>query len=761
MNGKLLLIIFFLKIAGRVLGTNNSYVILAPKIFRPGMKAKINVLILKEQPPGTPVDVEATFLINSIPIASAAGQFRAGTLGSLQLSIPFEGFPRDSNRYNIRKQLRVTGTGGLTFNTTQTNGVFFNTKGFSIYVQTDKGVYKPSQTVHMRILAVYPSLQIHKSKMTIGITDEKNNKLASWKDLITPSGVVTRDFELSSQPNLGTWKITVEVDGRREVKTFDVREYVLPKFKVDVLTNSYAALGNGEIRGFVSAKYTYGKGVKGLAKVWLQFQCAFQSKCDTHPHREFQLDENHSFSIPEKEVKNMYYKHCGYNNAYKWTQFATVNVSVTEDLTGKTYFGTTKVAIRKTDVVLTFPEANPKSFKPSVPFQILLRATRPDNTPLVNQTVRVQILESLAGFRSPDEDGNWTSYYTDENGYLSFNLKVSNDINSVNIFAETVGKNGEKGTSRKYLRRFKSPSRTFLQLKTERYAVQAGEDIIFNMTTTEAISTLNYLVLSKGNIIHSSFLSYSSNVTSATLKIASTRNMSPSVNIVVYFVRADGEIIADSLKVTVNGAFENMVSVKFSSEQTKPGEAVNVNVVASPFSQVGLLAVDKSVLLLDQGNDFSVSQVMQELESYNRNYGGFSSFVRGRRKRSFRFFPWYPSGTNVKQIFQNAGVLVLTDSLKFRTKPNRGSSSRFRFFQKSGARGGRLKSTRNRPSKLAHVTKVRSFFPETWLWEDVETNSSGHAQVQSVSPDTITSWVLSGFAVSNETGFGVANEKPQ
>ena len=40
-------------------------------------------------------------------------------------------------------------------------------------------------------------------------------------------------------------------------------------------------------------------------------------------------------------------------------------------------------------------------------------------------------------------------------------------------------------------------------------------------------------------------------------------------------------------------------------------------------------------------------------------------------------------------------------------------------------------------------------------------SSSGHAQVQSKSPDTITSWVLSGFAVSNETGFGVANEKPQ
>ena len=37
----------------------------------------------------------------------------------------------------------------------------------------------------------------------------------------------------------------------------------------------------------------------------------------------------------------------------------------------------------------------------------------------------------------------------------------------------------------------------------------------------------------------------------------------------------------------------------------------------------------------------------------------------------------------------------------------------------------------------------------------------GQAQVSTKSPDTITSWVLSGFAVSNVTGFGVADKKPQ
>lgn len=89
---------------------------------------------------------------------------------------------------------------------------------------------------------------------------------------------------------------------------------------------------------------------------------------------------------------------------------------------------------------------------------------------------------------------------------------------------------------------------------------QAGEDIVLNMTTTKAISTLNYLIISKGNIVKGDSISYSPSVTSSTLRIPSKRNMSPSANIVVYFVREDREIIADSLKIVVKGPFENMVS---------------------------------------------------------------------------------------------------------------------------------------------------------------------------------------------------------
>ena len=59
-----------------------------------------------------------------------------------------------------------------------------------------------------------------------------------------------------------------------------------------------------------------------------------------------------------------------------------------------------------------------------------------------------------------------------------------------------------------------------------------------------------------------------------TLKFTATSMMSPSAKIVVYFVRDDGEIIADSVTIKVNGAFENDVS---SMGSLRPGQQKKLN----------------------------------------------------------------------------------------------------------------------------------------------------------------------------------------
>ncbi|KAJ8042376.1 hypothetical protein HOLleu_13412 [Holothuria leucospilota] len=51
---------------------------------------------------------------------------------------------------------------------------------------------------------------------------------------------------------------------------------------------------------------------------------------------------------------------------------------------------------------------------------------------------------------------------------------------------------------------------------------------------------------------------------------------------------------------------------------------------------------------------------------------------------------------------------------------------------------------------------VRKEFPETWLWSDYISDANGQLIVRTTTPDTITSWILSAFAVSMSDGLGIS-----
>ena len=48
-------------------------------------------------------------------------------------------------------------------------------------------------------------------------------------------------------------------------------------------------------------------------------------------------------------------------------------------------------------------------------------------------------------------------------------------------------------------------------------------------------------------------------VTGSTFSVLTTPEMAPSARIVVYYVRADGEIVTDSVGFSVEGVFHNEV----------------------------------------------------------------------------------------------------------------------------------------------------------------------------------------------------------
>lgn len=54
------------------------------------------------------------------------------------------------------------------------------------------------------------------------------------------------------------------------------------------------------------------------------------------------------------------------------------------------------------------------------------------------------------------------------------------------------------------------------------------------------------------------------------------------------------------------------------------------------------------------------------------------------------------------------------------------------------------------------TSDVRSDFPETWFFEDVQVDDKGVYNLEKTLPDTITSWDVSGFSLSETYGLGIA-----
>ena len=54
------------------------------------------------------------------------------------------------------------------------------------------------------------------------------------------------------------------------------------------------------------------------------------------------------------------------------------------------------------------------------------------------------------------------------------------------------------------------------------------------------------------------------------------------------------------------------------------------------------------------------------------------------------------------------------------------------------------------------MQRIRQFFPETWIWDEVTTDGEGRASLAVQAPDTITTWDLRAVALSPEKGLGIS-----
>ncbi|NWI23280.1 A2MG protein, partial [Sula dactylatra] len=128
-----------------------------------------------------------------------------------------------------------------------------------VFVQTDKPIYKPGQTVLFRIVS------LDKDFRPLNEVDPKKNRLYQWAKTELKGGLIQLFFNLTSEPMEGTYTVVAQkASGKTIQHPFSVEEYVLPKFEVTVKMPKVITILDENVKVTVCGLYTFGKPVPGL-----------------------------------------------------------------------------------------------------------------------------------------------------------------------------------------------------------------------------------------------------------------------------------------------------------------------------------------------------------------------------------------------------------------------------------------------------------------------------------------------------------------
>ena len=134
-----------------------------------------------------------------------------------------------------------------------------------VLVTTDKPVYQPGQTMHIRALVLKKPLLDADSErdLTFEVYDGKGNMVFRKFQTTDAFGVTATEFKIATQVNTGAYKVKAVVGDTTTEKTVEVKPYVLPKFALGVSVDAPFYIAGQTVTGTVDARYFFGKPVAG------------------------------------------------------------------------------------------------------------------------------------------------------------------------------------------------------------------------------------------------------------------------------------------------------------------------------------------------------------------------------------------------------------------------------------------------------------------------------------------------------------------
>ena len=613
------------------------------------------------------------------------------------------------------------------------------------FVYTDRPVYRPGHTVHLKGILRNRSGDRYKTpagtQVQVVINDPTSKTVFQKNLTLSAMGTVHADFDVPAGAALGYYSISISTrssDGGGANGSFDVEEYKKPEYQVKVTPEKPLVLQGDPINATIDSRYYFGEPVANakvsyvvhVSDYWSPY---FDEDQEDMPQQDMgegggeegdydagsqvseqtgKLDANGQLkiTIPTRITKT--------KTDVRYRVEARVMDASNREISGFNYvlvpYGSFKVGIN----------AQSYFYRLGDTARFNVEARDYDGKP-VQTPVHVEIFKY--DWRNPREKERpiqSTDSQTDSNGLanVSFKIPTAGDFN-VRVTAKTPENRQVSGATWLWVEGrgsdwFGGESRE-IKIIPDKKSYSVGDTAKLLLMT--GVADAHILITTEGHSIQSHQI-VAATGPSVNVEIPITADCQPNIYVGAVFVR-DDQLYQASKNLKVPAVEQKLdIQIQPSKPQFQPGENASYAITVKD-------SKGKPV-----AGEFSIGVVDEAIYAIRPDTTDIMSAFYGSR--------W----TEV-QTESSLGFYFHGEAGK-KQMPIAGLGRAYRAL-------AQLK-----PAETLVQPKIRKAFPDTALWiSDVKTDASGHAQTNVTFPDSLTTWRATVRGVTSDTKVGSAVQR--
>jgi hypothetical protein len=417
--------------------------------------------------------------------------------------------------------------------------------GNMTYVVTDKPIYQPGQTIHIRSLSLKkPDLMAVKGHTVVyEVEDSKGNKVFKKQVETDDFGVGYVQFLLADEVNYGDYTVRAIIDQESVEKTATVKKYVLPKFSITLTTDKEYYMPGSEMEGDIDVQYFFGKPVVD-AKVKItvyRFDIGFQQEAVIEGRTDKAGRYHYGYRLPEYFVGQP---------LETGDAFVRLDIEVIDPANHSEKTSVKKKIVQDLINLAIVPEGG--VLRPNLENRIYVLVNYPDGTPCL-ASVEMTI------------DGRRLTGRTDDYGIAEFHWKPRDPKTMIEVKAID-----DKGESCRIQRSFElATDSEQIIMRMTRGIYTVGESVDITLLSTKQSGRAYLDVIKNNQTILTKSLALIQGKGRFTLNL--TPDLSGSLWLHSYIVTGGSNIVRDTRFCYVHNADDLLIDVKSDQEQYEPG----------------------------------------------------------------------------------------------------------------------------------------------------------------------------------------------